>query len=223
METMQIPQAIVQAKTKPVAAPTGVFDFKLLIADPDPLGVFGFAFATFLANLSALGVYSFNAMWLSTMVFLGGLAELVAGLQDYKRNNLFGATVFGFFGVAWMGNGIMAWLVNLKIVPQADPISQGWYLLLWTVFVLAMAVVSLRLNKVLTAILVLVALLELLQAIGSFTGVTFITKVGAACGVISAVLGLYSATAGLWNPTFGRTVLPIGEWRRQGRVRTSTI
>ena len=77
-----------------------------------------------------------------------------------------------------------------------------------------MAGVSLRLNKVLTAILVLVALLELLQAIGSFSGVTLITQVGAACGVMSAVLGLYSATAGLWNPTFGRTVLPIGEWER---------
>ena len=77
-----------------------------------------------------------------------------------------------------------------------------------------MAGVSLELNKVLTSILVLVAFLELLQAIGSFTGVTFITHAGAACGVISAVLGLYSATAGLWNSTFGRTVLPIGEWRR---------
>ena len=212
---MQNPQASLQAKTKTVAAPTGrIVNLELLIADPDPLGVFGFAFATFLANLSTLGVYSFNAMWLSTMVFLGGLAELVAGLQDYKRNNLFGATVFGFFGVAWMGNGIMAWLVNLKIVPQTDPVSQGWYLLLWAVFVLAMTGVSLKLNKVLTTILVLVTLLELFQAIGSFTGVTFITQVGAGCGVISAVLGLYSATAGLWNSTFGRTILPVGEWSR---------
>ena len=202
----------VDENVNPLAALTSRFE--LIIADPDPLGVFGFAFATLLANLSVLGVYSFNAMWLSTMVFLGGLAELVAGLQDYKRNNLFGATVFSFFGVAWMGNGIMAWLVNLKIVPQTDPISQGWYLLLWAAFVIAMAGVSLRLNKVLTTILVLVALLELLQAVGSFSGVTLITQVGAACGVMSAVLGLYSATAGLWNPTFGRTVLPVGEWSR---------
>ncbi len=214
METLQNLQASVQARTIQVAAPGRIFNFELQIADPDPMGVFGFAFATFLANLSALGVYPFNAMWLSTMVFLGGVAELIAGLQDYKRNNLFGATVFGFFGVAWMGNGIVAWLVNLKIVPQTDPVSQGWYLLFWAVFVAAMTGVSLKLNKVLTAILVFVILLELLQAIGSFTGVRFFTLAGAACGMISAVLGLYSATAGLWNSTFGRTVLPVGEWGR---------
>jgi len=112
---------------------------------------------------------------------------------------MFGATVFSFFGAGWMGNGIVAWLVNLKIVPETDPVSQGWYLLFWAVFVAAMAGVSLKLTKTLTAILVLVTLLELLQAIGLFTGVTFITRAGAACGVISAVLGLYLATGSLWN------------------------
>lgn len=212
--TNEITVPLIAPKTAALATPRSrILNFELQIADPDPMGVFGFAFATFLANLSVIGVYSFNGMWLSTMVFLGGLAELIAGVQDYKRNNLFGATVFGFFGVAWMGNGIVAWLVNLKIVPQTDPVSQGWYLLFWAVFVAAMTGVSLKLNKVLTAILVFVTLLELLQAIGSFTGVKFFTLAGAVCGMISAVLGLYSATAGLWNPTFGRTVLPIGEWK----------
>jgi uncharacterized protein len=67
---------------------------------------------------------------------------------------------------------------------------------------------------VLTVILVFVTLLELLLALGSFTGVMFITRAGAACGCIAAVLGLYLATAGLWNLTFGRTVLPVGEWKR---------
>ena len=188
--------------------------FGLVIADPDPLGVFGFAFATFLANLSALGVYSFNAMWLGTMFFLGGLAQLIAGLQDYKRNNLFGATMFSFFGLGWMGNAIATWLVTLKMVPATDPTSQGWCLLFWAVFVGAMAGVSLKLNKVLTLTLVFVVLLELFPAIGLFTGVTLMTKAGAACGCISAVLALYLATSGLWNTTFERNVLPVYEWKR---------
>lgn len=212
MGTAQSPEVRLEMKTRPLAALSTRLE--LVIADPDPLGVFGFAFATFLANLSTLGVYQFNAMWLSTMVFLGGLAELIAGIQDYKKNNLFGATVFSFFGVGWMGNAITAWFVTLKIVPQTDPVSQGWSCLFWAVFVIAMTGASLKLNKVLTVILVFVSLLELLLAIGSFTGMTSITRAGAACGCIAAVLGLYSATAGLWNLTFGRTVLPIGEWKR---------
>jgi len=213
METTRIPSIAVDVKTTPLAALSARLE--LAVADPDPLGVFGFAFATFLANLSTLGVYNFNAMWLSTMIFLGGLAELIAGIQDYKRNNIFGATVFSFFGVGWMGNAITAWLVTLKIVPATDPVSQGWSCLLWAVFVVAMIGASLKLTKVLTVILVLVTLLELLLALGSFTGAMFITRAGAACGCIAAVLGLYLATAGLWNLTFGRTVLPVGEWKRQ--------
>jgi uncharacterized protein len=212
METTRIPQVRVEMKTNPLTALSARLE--LVVADPDPLGVFGFAFATFLANLSTLGVYSFNATWLSTMIFLGGLAELIAGIQDYKRNNIFGATVFSFFGVGWMGNAITAWLVTLKIVPETDPISQGWSCLFWAVFVAAMTGASLKLTKVLTVILVFVTLLELLLALGSFTGVMFITRAGAACGCIAAVLGLYLATADLWNLTFGRTVLPVGEWKR---------
>ena len=212
MPATQISEAIVETKFNSLAALTRRFE--VVIADPDPLGIFGFAFATFLANLSTLGVYSFNAMWLSTMIFLGGLAELVAGIQDYKRNNLFGATVFSFFGVGWMGNAITAWMVTLKIVPATDPISQGWSCLFWAVFVAAMTGASLKLTKVLTVILVLVTALELLLAIGSFTGVMFITRAGAACGCMAAVLGLYLATAGLWNLTFARTVLPVGQWTR---------
>jgi len=192
METTQIPQVSVEMKTKPLAALSARLE--LVVADADPLGVFGFAFATFLANLSTLGVYSFNAMWLSTMIFLGGLAELIAGIQDYKRNNIFGATVFSFFGVGWMGNAITAWLVTLKMVPETDPISRGWSCLFWAVFVHAMTGASLKLTKMLTVMLVFVTLLELLLAIGSFTGLMFITQVGAACGCIAAVLGLYLAT-----------------------------
>ena len=212
MQASTILQKNFEEDTKPLAALTSRFG--LVIADPDPLGIFGFAFATFLANLSTLGVFSFNAMWLSTMLFLGGIAELIAGIQDYKRNNLFGATVFSFFGVGWMGSALTTWLVALKIIPATDPVSQGWSFLLWALFVAAMTGASLKLTKMLTVILALVTLLELLLAVGSFTGVTFIARMGAACGCIAATLGLYLATAGLWNLTFGPTVLPVGEWRR---------
>jgi len=206
---------------RPLPAVATPLHIEEVVADPDPLGTFGFAFATFLANLSALGFFTFNAMWLSTMIFLGGVVELIAGLQDFKRGNLFGATVFGFFGAGWTGNAIAAWLVELKLLPPTDAFSQGWYLLFWALFVAAMAGMSLKLNKCMTAILVLVTLLELFGAIGSFTGLTWISTTGAACGCLSALIGLYVGTAGLWNAAFGRTVLPLGQWARDARPATA--
>lgn len=212
MQVTAIPTTTTEKSASELGGISSHFEF--VIADPDPLGVFGFAFATFLANLSTLGVYPFNAMWLSTMLLLGGVAELVAGIQDYKRNNLFGATVFTFFGAGWIGSALTTWAVALKILPASDPAAQGWSSILWAVFVIAMIGASLKLNKLLTSVLVLVALLELLLAIGSFTGLVFITRTGAVCGCIAAALGFYLATAGLWNTTFGRTVLAVGQWER---------
>lgn len=71
MEAARTLKQPVEAKAPRVVHTERKIHFELVVADPDPLGVFGFAFATFLANLSAIGVYSFNAMWLSTMIALG--------------------------------------------------------------------------------------------------------------------------------------------------------
>jgi uncharacterized protein len=208
MEATHTPQTTIKTNTNFLAAaPIG------RIADPDPLGLFGFAFATLLANVGALGVYSFNAMWLTTTFFLGGLIQLIAGLADYKRNNIFGATVFSFFGATWLGLGITAWFVYLNVVPKTDPVSQGWFCALFVVFVGAMTGASLKLNKVLTSALLIFLMFELLQAIGSFTGVMLITKAGAVCGIISAVVAIYLATSDLWNRALGKIVLPVGQWK----------
>lgn len=119
MHVTPLPLANAEKSTKPWAGLTS--QLELVVADPDPLGIFGFAFATFLANLSTLGLYSFNGMWLSTMLFLGGVAELIAGIQDYKRNNIFGATVFSFFGVGWIGSAITSWLLGSRSFRKPIP------------------------------------------------------------------------------------------------------
>jgi succinate-acetate transporter protein len=73
------------------------------VADPGPLGLAAFALTTFLVS-------AFNAHWTrGTTAFLpfalgyGGLVQLLAGMWEFKRNNVFAATAFGTYGGFWIG------------------------------------------------------------------------------------------------------------------------
>ncbi len=60
----------------------------MIIANPDPLGLFGFAFATFLGNAVTLGFYGgTSGQLIFECMFLGGIMQLIAGLKDYQNRN----------------------------------------------------------------------------------------------------------------------------------------
>jgi succinate-acetate transporter protein len=185
----------------------------MVIANPDPLGLFGFGFATFIGNAATLGLYSATSGHvIFAGLFLGGFIQVVAGLQDFKNRNLFGATAFNGFGFFWIVSGVVDWLTYLKLVAPADGVFIGTYMLLWAVFTLALLGSSFALNKCLTATLVLVDVGLVLLAAGAFGSIDAATKLGAASLVLSALLALYVALAQMWNLTYGRTVLPIFPW-----------
>ena len=186
----------------------------MTIADPDTVGLFSFAFGTFIVNMSTLGFYSLDTQVLFAGMILGGFGQLLAGLQDYKRNNLFGSTAFTGFGLFWITYGLVNLAAALKWLPPADATVGAWYTALWAVFTLGLVGASLKLNKVLTVTLAFVFLLLLFLSLGTWLGRDMLTKLGAACGVISAVMALYLGLAQIWNATFGRTVLPVLDWKK---------
>jgi hypothetical protein len=189
------------------------FKMDVVIANPDPLGLFGFAFATFLGNAATLGFYNgTSGQVIFECMFLGGFVQLIAGLQDYKSRNLFGATAFTGFGFFWIVFGAVSLLSYLHLVAPADGATIGWYHLMWAVFVLALVGTSFALTKLLTATVILVDVGLVLIALGAFGALDLATKLGAASLVLSALLALYIGLAQMWNLTYGRTVLPLYPW-----------
>jgi uncharacterized protein len=185
-----------------------------VIANPDPLGLFGFAFATFLGNAATLGLYTgVSGQVIFECMFLGGFVQIIAGLQDYKNRNLFGATAFTGFGFFWIVFGAVSWLSYVHLVAPADGATIGWYPVLWAVFTLALVGTSFALNRLLSATVIFVDVGLVLIAIGAFGSIEAATKLGAASLVISAVLALYVGLAQMWNLTYGRTVLPLYPWK----------
>jgi succinate-acetate transporter protein len=194
--------------------PLREFKMDMIIANPDPLGLFGFAFATFLGNAATLGLYSgTSGQVIFECMFLGGFVQLIAGLQDYKNRNLFGATAFTGFGFFWIVFGTVSWLSYLHLVALPDGATIGWYHALWAVFVLALVGTSFALTKFLTATVIFVDAGLVLIALGAFGSIDAATKLGAASLVISALLALYIGLAQMWNLTYRRTVLPLYPWK----------
>src|SRR5437764_10842319 len=108
------------------------------VADPAPLGLCGFALTTFVLSSINAGWFpaTGTAIVVGLALFYGGLAQLCAGMWEFRRNNTFGATAFTSYGAFWLsfaaifihGTGILAGIA--PVIHQA----LGLYLLVWTLF-----------------------------------------------------------------------------------------
>lgn len=71
-------------------------------ADPSALGLFGLAIVTLVACSQKLGITDGTAAVMGWAIFLGGCAQLIAGLIDLRKNNAFGGTAFIAYGLFWL-------------------------------------------------------------------------------------------------------------------------
>ncbi|WP_329061647.1 acetate uptake transporter [Amycolatopsis sp. NBC_01480] len=181
------------------------------IADPGPLGLAGFAATTFVLSMVNAGLVpkTIEPVVLPLALFYGGIAQLLAGMWEFRKNNTFGATAFGTYGAFWLAFAFYVWQFAGKI-PAADAgTATGMFLLVFTIFTAYMAVASLRTNAVLVAVFVLLFLTFLFLTIGELAGAEGMGKVGGWLGLLTAVAAWYGSFAVVVNSTFKRTVMPV--------------
>ena len=183
------------------------------VADPAPLGLAAFALTTFLLS-------AFNAEWTrGTAAFLGfalaygGLVQLLAGMWEFKNNNVFGATAFGTYGGFWIGLGLYFELV----VPADKPtVAQfhndlGWIVLAFLIFNTYMLLWSLFVNKAVLGVFLTLEITEILLVIGNFSSKGHIVEAGGIAGVVTAAVAWYTSSAGVINGIVGRPFLWVGK------------
>jgi succinate-acetate transporter protein len=206
---------IVESSRDPMAGQTALARetataFAGTIADPGPLGLAAFALTTFI--LSAV-----NAGWIhkgtEPIVFglalmYGGIAQLLAGMWEFKKGNTFGATAFCSYGAFWLSFWAFVQFYSIK-VPKADASQAvGIFLLAWGIFTLYMLVASLRTTAAVAVVFALLTVTFFLLAFGEFKESTSLTKLGGYFGLVTAAGAWYASFAGVANSTFGKTVLP---------------
>ncbi len=189
-----------------------VLSIKEITANPAPLGLMGFGMTTVLLNIHNAGFFGLDAMILAMGIFFGGMAQVIAGIMEFKKNNTFGTTAFTSYGFFWMA------LVGLNILPlmglgeAPNALSMAAFLFMWGLFTLFMFVATLRINKALQVVFGSLTILFFLLAIGNFTGSALILVIAGYEGIFCGLSAIYAAMAQVINEVYGETVLPIGEY-----------
>lgn len=183
------------------------------IADPGPLGLAGFALTTFVLSMAnaKLVPETIHATFLTLGLFYGGIAQMLAGMWEFKKNNTFGATAFTSYGAFWLALASVIVFEKLKLIdfgPDRN-IAIGLFLVAWTIFTFYMWIGSFRLNNALIFVFTTLLITFILLDLAEFKMIASSVPAGL-MGLVCAAGAWYTSAAGIINGTYGRVVLPVG-------------
>jgi succinate-acetate transporter protein len=216
-----------EADVAPAADPTGGRLAGWTPADPGPLGLAAFAGTTFMLSLVNSGLVGNKSlvgggllpMIASLALAYGGIAQLVAGIWEFRTGNTFGAVAFCSYGAFWISFFLIVQLGVPGVVAAkgAGEIFSGLGLYLWTwgIFTSYMFIASLRTTGAVALVFLLLAITFFILGIGNsaLAGTTNVTngtiKLGGYFGIVTAIVAWYASFAAVINSTFGRVVAPV--------------
>lgn len=179
-------------------------------ANPAPLGLLAFGLTTVLLNLHNAGFFEMNSMILAMGIFYGGIAQIVAGIMEVKKNNTFGFTAFVSYGFFWLT------LVALIVMPKlgwANAASENAmiaYLIMWGIFTGLLFFGTLRISKALQFVFATLTVLFFLLAAGDASGNATLKTFTGYEGIVCGGSAIYTGIGALLNEMYGRQVLPLG-------------
>jgi uncharacterized protein len=180
-------------------------------ANPAPLGLLGFGITTVLLNFHNAGFYELNSMILAMGICYGGLAQIVAGMMEWRKGNTFATTAFISYGLFWLSLVALIVLTKLGWGAASDNTAMAAYLAMWGLFTAVMFVGTLQLSRALQVVFATLTILFFLLAYAYFANASagfkhFTGYEGIFCG-FSAV---YTGLAQVLNELFGKTILSLG-------------
>ena len=181
------------------------------LANPAPLGLMGFGMTTILLNLHNAGFFPVSDMILAMGIFYGGVAQVIAGIMEFKKGNTFGLTAFTSYGLFWIT------LVAIWVFPdlgqgkgvRTDAGFLGWYLFLWGVFTFFMWIGTFGKSKVLQFVFLSLWILFFLLATKNWVGSALIGNIAGWEGMICGSSAVYLAMAELISESRGKKILPF--------------
>jgi len=183
----------------------------ITIADPGPLGLAAFAMTTFVLSMfnADLVSRSGEAVVLGLALAYGGIAQVLAGMWEFRTGNTFGAVAFTSYGAFWISFWAFVQFYASS-VPAADAgHAVGLYLIAWGIFTAYMFIASLRTTGAIALVFILLAVTYFLLGIGNANASDSLIKAGGWVGLATAIAAWYASFAAVTNATFGRLVLPV--------------
>jgi uncharacterized protein len=197
-------------KTEPAASNP------VTIGDPGPLGLGGFALTTFVlsalnAELIVPNASQNHAIFISLAIFYGGLAQLLAGMWEYRTGNTFGATAFASYGAFWMALAAVSIpAFNIRASLHDVEPAIGLFLLAWTIFTALMALGAFRISGALALLFIVLLLTFIALTYGFLVQPKPWIRIGGYLGLATAALAWYIMLAGILRAVSGGAIqLPL--------------
>ena len=180
------------------------------LANPGPLGLAGFGLTT--CALSAINAGLLPREAVPVVVPLafayGGVAQLVAGVLEFKTGNTFGMVAFTSYGLFWWWFALLQWTIGAGWLKAPPASAVATVLLLWGIFTLLLWIVTFRASKAVWSIFLLLWITFFLLAAGDAGLGT--THLGGYLGLLTGIDALLVAFIEVLNATAGRVVIPLG-------------
>lgn len=175
-----------------------------LTANPAPLGLVAFGMTTVLLNFHNSGLFPLGSMILAMGIFYGGMAQVIAGIMEWKKGNTFGTTAFTSYGFFWLT------LVGLLLLPKMGlwdgpkGSSMVAYFILWGIFTSILFIATLRINKPLQVVFSTLTILFFLLALGDYTGNTTIQHIAGYEGILCGASAIYAGLKQVIDEVYGQ-------------------
>ena len=179
-------------------------------ANPAPLGLLGFGLTTVLLNFHNAGFYELNTMILAMGIFYGGIAQIIAGMMEWKKNNTFGMTAFTSYGLFWLSLVALILMPGLGLGTAASKPATAAYFFMWGLFTFVMFLGTLRLNRALQFVFLSLTVLFFLLTARDFFGNATIGTIAGYEGIICGLSAIYTGLAQILNEVYKKVVAPLG-------------
>ena len=189
------------------------------VADPAPLGLAAFALTTFLPSGHNASFIP-DVIWLGPALLYGGLAQLLAGMWEFRNRNVFSATAFATYGGFWLGLGTVVVPAGPpKLGAALDganlPNALAWFLLAFAIFNFYMLLWSTRVNMAVFLVFLTLQITEVVLAVGFFREAhgdsAYVLHAGGWIGIVTAAVAWYTSAAGVVNGMSPEPVVPVGK------------
>jgi uncharacterized protein len=179
-------------------------------ANPGALGLLAFGMTTVILNLHNAGFFGMGSVVFAMGIFYGGIAQIIAGIMEWKKNNTFGMTAFISYGSFWI---VLVFMILMPALGWSDALpaqALAAYLALWGLFSLVMFVITFRLSRALQVVFGLLVLLFLLLVVGISLGSAVIVQIAGIEGIICGLSAMYTGLGEVMNEVYKEKIVRLG-------------
>jgi len=179
-------------------------------ANPGALGLLAFGMTTIILNLHNAGFFGMGSVVFAMGIFFGGIAQVIAGIMEWKKGNTFGMTAFICYGFFWIVLVFMLLMPTLGWTGALDKVSLVSYLALWGLFSVVMLIITFRLSKALQVVFGLLVLLFILLVIGNALGSETIIHIAGFVGILCGLSAMYTGLGEVMNEVYQEKIVKLG-------------